>query len=205
MKLLIKSFVRKSYGWGRRVPCILNRGEFPFILNKRGLLGEGVEVGVKHGGYSEYLLQHWGGRRLISVDAWKAFPEDEYRDEANVSQHEFDVIYANTCKRLSVFGERSQIMRCLSVEAAGQLPDASMDFVYLDARRDYDGVVEDLNAWFPKVRRGGVLAGHDYLDGQVAGTEFGVKRAVDEFAAKYKLLVQNTFREPTYKSWFIFL
>jgi hypothetical protein len=44
------------------------------------------------------------------------------------------------------------------------VPDASLDYVYVDARHDYCGVKEDLEAWWPKLRRGGILAGHDYLD-----------------------------------------
>ena len=202
---LVKNIIRSRYERKGPVSYILNRGEFPYILNKKGLLGFGVEVGVKHGGFSEYLLQHWRGRCLVSVDAWRSFASDEYRDLANVSQEEFDRIYENTSRRLGVFGERSRIMRCLSVEAAATFPDRYFDFVYLDARHDYDGVMEDLIAWAPKICEGGVLAGHDYLNGVYDNTEFGVKKAVDEYADARNWRVCVSRREPIYKSWFIFI
>ncbi len=160
---------------------------------------------MKYGGFSEYILAHWQGERLFSVDPWRSFDADEYRDVANVEQQEFDRIYDSACNRLARFGQRSVIMRTLSVEAAARFRESQLDFVYLDARHDYAGVKEDLEAWLPKVRSGGILAGHDYLDGMDHGTEFGVKRAVDEFAREHGYVVRVSMREPVYKSWFLFV
>ncbi len=61
-----------------------------------------------------------------------------------------------------------------SVGAAAIFADASVDFVFLDANHSYESVVNDLRAWWPKIRPGGMLAGHDY-------TWTGVRRAVHEF------------------------
>src|SRR5438105_1141561 len=61
---LARRRLRPSYAHTlARVP---SRDELPIVLNQRGLLGTGVEIGVKKGGYSEVLLARWGGRRLIS-------------------------------------------------------------------------------------------------------------------------------------------
>ena len=68
-----------------------------------------------------------------------------------------------------------------SLEAAPLIPDHSLDFAYVDARHDYASVLEDLEAWFPKVKPGGILAGHDYADIEFGKNVFGVKSAVDEF------------------------
>ncbi len=67
-------------------------------------------------------------------------------------------------------------MAAKSVRAAVLFPDASVDFVFLDAAHDYQSVTADLRAWWPKIKPGGVLAGHDYVP--VWG---GVVEAVDEF------------------------
>jgi hypothetical protein len=67
-----------------------------------------------------------------------------------------------------------------------------MDFVYIDARHDYESVKEDLHAWFDKVRPGGILAGHDYADGILVQGDFGVKTAVDEFFAERGIPVHIT-------------
>jgi hypothetical protein len=203
MKSFLKNLIRLAYPL--HVPIIINRNELPFILNKRGLLGEGVEVGVQHGYFSELILRDWRGRVLYSVDAWKAFPQEEYRDVSNVSQSEQDRICNQVRSRLAPFGARSKIIRQLSTEAAREFKDGQLDFAYLDAMHSYEGVAEDLLVWRPKVRPGGILAGHDYLNGELEGTLFGVKRAVDEFAASRGYRVKVSRGEPDFKSWFIFL
>jgi hypothetical protein len=162
----------------KRVP---SRDELPALLNARGLDGRGAEIGVKLGKYSDELLTNWRGEELVSIDPWLAADPDEYVDRSNVSQEEFDRYYADTRERLSRFGDRSSIWRTTSVEAAARVPDHSFDFVYIDARHDYDSVKEDLEAWCAKVRPGGILAGHDYVDGDLPQGEFYVKSAVDEF------------------------
>ena len=67
-----------------------------------------------------------------------------------------------------------------------------MDFVYIDARHDYESVLEDLDAWCPKMKPGGIIAGHDYVDGMFAQGDFGVKSAVDEFFGERGIPVHGT-------------
>jgi hypothetical protein len=66
-------------------------------------------------------------------------------------------------------------VKSTSLEAAKLVADESLDFCFIDASHDYDNVIADIHAWFPKVKQGGVIAGHDYPDWE------GVKKAVDEF------------------------
>ena len=49
-----------------------------------------------------------------------------------------------------------------TTEAIEFIPD-NLDFVYVDARHDYCSVHDDIQAWWPKVRRGGFMSGHDFL------------------------------------------
>jgi hypothetical protein len=187
----------------RRVPA---RNEIPALLNARGLLGVGAEVGVKIGRYSELLLLGWRGRKLLSIDPWLAADPDEYVDGSNVSQPEFEAFYAEARRRLAAHGERSEIWRLTSLAAAARVPDQSLDFVYIDARHDYESVMEDLAAWYDKVRPGGIFAGHDYVDGVVRSTVFGVKRAVDEFFAAKGIPVtvtQGPTAVETFPSWIV--
>ena len=51
-----------------------------------------------------------------------------------------------------------------SITAAGLFPDASLDWVHLDARHDYESVMADIRAWLPKVKPRGWLSGDDYDD-----------------------------------------
>ena len=194
---------RATYGTPR--PVLPVREDLPFLLNRRGLYGCGVEVGVKTGWFSEVLLDRWKGRHLISVDPWLADDPDAYVDVANVEQPEHERFYEETRSRLERFGERSSIWRMTSDEAAPKVPHHSLDFVYLDARHDYASVLEDLDAWFDRVRPGGVLAGHDYVDGLFAEGDFGVRSAVGEFFAQRDLRVSATFGDPPWISWYVVL
>jgi len=173
----------------RRVP---SRDELPALLNARGLLRRGAEIGVKLGAYSDELLTNWRGEELVSIDPWLSADPDEYVDRSNVSQDEFDSYYDQTRERLARHGDRSSIWRMTSVEAAATVPDHSFDFVYIDARHDYESVKEDLEAWWAKVRPGGILAGHDYVDGDLPQGEFYVKSAVDEFFGARGIPVHST-------------
>jgi hypothetical protein len=176
-----------------RIPC---REELPAVLNARGLTRIGVEVGVRRGTYSHLLLWNWKGEKLISIDPWLEDARDAYVDKSNVSQSKHERLYEDTKKRLAPFGPRSEIWRLTSVQAAERLQDRSIDFVYVDARHDYDSVLEDLRAWFPKVRAGGVLAGHDYVTGTFPQGEFGVRKAVDEFFGERGIPVFTTQPRP---------
>lgn len=185
---------------------VSTRDEIPELLNRRRLIGSAVEIGVKRGRYSEQLLERWRGQRLISVDPWRAADPVEYVDRANVPQEEHDRFYEEAVARLARFGARSEIWRMASLEAALLVGDASIDFVYIDARHDYSSAAADLAAWYPKVRAGGILAGHDYADGRFPQGDFGVKRAVDEFAASHGLHLHVTFAPSfveMFPSWLI--
>jgi hypothetical protein len=182
---------------------VAHRRELVALLNRRGLVGRAVEVGVASGFFSEYLLSHWRGAHLLSVDPWSEAPPDEYVDVSNRSQEEHERAYERATERLARFGERSSVWRMASVEAAAQIPPGSLDFAYLDARHDYESVMEDLEAWFDKVRPGGILAGHDYLDGEVPQGVFGVKSAVDEFFAARRLPVRTTYVDAPWLTWFV--
>jgi FkbM family methyltransferase len=180
-----------------------NRNELPLVLNARGLFGCGVEIGVQRALYSAQLLASWKGSHLISVDPWSEAPSAEYIDIANVKQAEHDRIYAEARNRLAPFGERSTIWRQTSTEAAERVPHHSLDFVYIDARHDYASVMEDLEAWFDKVRPGGIFAGHDYIDGMFPAGEFGVKSAVDQFCAERGIAVFATSNDGPFVSWIV--
>jgi hypothetical protein len=164
---------RFRFTYSRTLAHVPLRAEIPQVLQRRRLLGRGVEIGVMKGGYSATILREWSGRELISVDPWLEHPENEAQARA----------------RLAPYGERSTVWRMTSAEASEQIRDGELDFAYIDALHDYDSVKLDLECWFPKVRPGGILAGHDY-------PEPGVRSAVDEFARARGLRVHSTGAEP---------
>jgi hypothetical protein len=72
--------------------------------------------------------------------------------------------------------------RC-SWEAAALYEDASLDFCFIDANHTYDCVSRDIDAWLPKVKKGGIFAGHDYVE----WPSFGVMRAVNERFQRFEV------------------
>lgn len=200
-RLALLPAFRLTY-WTPR-PVMPVREELGFLLNARRLLGAGAEVGVRDGWFSEVILRRWKGRHLLSVDPWREFGSAEYIDRSNVAQEDHEANLATTRARLERFGNRSAIWRMTSAEAADKVVPASLDFVYLDARHDYESVLEDLEAWADKVRPGGLLCGHDYVDGFFLDGDFGVKSAVDEFFGRRGWKVGATFADPPWPSWYV--
>jgi hypothetical protein len=199
-----RSIVRASWrlGRGMRVP---HRNDFPYLLNYFGLAGEGVEVGTCRGTYAHRLLSGWHGKMLHCVDPWRDFTaESNYVDRDNVTQAEQDQRYAETQRRLARFRGRHHLHRLTSLEGSTLFGNRELDFVYIDAQHHYEAVCEDLACWSPKVRPGGFLAGHDYLDQLRVEGQYGVKCAVDEWAAERGLPVWIS-EEPDFPSWFIHL
>jgi len=185
------------------IPVLRVRDELPLLLNVRGLRGRGVEIGVCRATFSSVMLDVWGGERYFAVDPWKEFPKDEYVDLANQPQHEQDSRFELAKSRLLRFGERVEIIRKTSFDAAAEFDSGSLDFVYIDGQHHYEAVKEDIEVWLPKLKPGGILCGHDYLNGLVDGCAFGVKRAVDEFVEGCGLPMSISL-EKEFPSWFVF-
>ena len=166
--------------WRKKLSIIFNklktRGDIPNLLNKLELFGEGVEVGVRRGEFSRYILKNSKLRKLHMVDPWSYQDPKVYNDISNQNQTKQERLYYDLKMFMeNVYPRRHCIHRGYSVEVSTKFPDDYFDFVYLDARHDYLGMMEDLRAWYPKVREGGLFAGHDYVeDGVNQAGEFGV-------------------------------
>jgi predicted O-methyltransferase YrrM len=133
---------------------------------------EGAEVGVHGGRFSEMLCKSNPDLHMTCVDNW-----------GRITHHE--LIYAEAVERLSHYN--ATIIRKKSIDGAKDIPDESLDFVYIDAGHDYNSVKEDVEAWVPKVKVGGIVAGDDYY--VMKSGNRGVIDAVDEYvkAHGYKL------------------
>jgi cephalosporin hydroxylase len=137
-----------------------------------------AEIGVAEGNFSRDMLQA-GVTMLYMVDVWERIKNQKGDASHGQSWHDFNW---NRAQRLTLpWGYNRKMMKGLSVEMAKRLPDESLSLVYLDADHSYEGVINDLQAWYPKVVKGGVIAGHDYLN-----EAYGVKKAVHDFCRQYQ-------------------
>lgn len=176
---------------------IYKRNDFAKLLNEERYK-TAAEIGVAEGGFSFGLLDHWPGT-ILQIDSWRILDEEGYCVHGDNDQ---DGRFKTITEKSQRYGGRSILMRMTSAEAAAQVPAGSIDFVYIDANHTYKSAKEDIALWWPKVRYGGVLAGHDYLDGMHGGSMYGVKQAVQEFSSDSHFQV-NVTREPDYPSWWI--
>jgi hypothetical protein len=129
-----------------------------------------AEVGCYSGESTRIFLSRVA--RVIAVDPWTDYVEND------TTRGPFPMTDMREVERLfdglvAEYPGRITKQKGASRAIAATIPDASLDLVYIDANHDYEDVVADLQAWQPKVKPGGLIAGHDY-DPQ----RFGVIRAV---------------------------
>jgi hypothetical protein len=164
-----------------------------------------AEIGVYKGEFAEHMLQTWPGcKRYLLIDLWNPQPWENYIDYVNdqdVGAH--NVVLQEVQKRMEPFKDIVVFMRMSSVQASLNVEVESLDVVYIDAAHDYMAVKQDICAWYPKVKMGGMLAGHDYDFGYTHNTLFTVKPAVDEFALTMRFVVYQT-RDSSFPTWFLF-
>lgn len=136
----------------------------------------GVEVGVFKGGNALRLLS-LNVTKLILVDPYSA---DKYL-RRDYMQKELDAAMKIMLERLDLHlkSGHAEFIKKPSVEAAKDYPDNHFDFVYIDGDHSYKGAKEDMVAWYPKVKPGGILCGHDFVT-------LTVEEACREFATEKK-------------------
>jgi len=178
------------------------RNDFAPYLVSLGLTGNAVEIGVAEGGFSFYLLDRWPGT-CYQVDPWLHLTRD-YLDYCNQNTAEQERRFKLVMEKSTHYKGRSRVMRLFSDAAVVLFPDDFFDFVYIDANHKLEFIRDDIQLWWPKVKRGGIFAGHDYLDGVISSGDYGVKTAVNEFVAANGLsAVLCVTGEKDYPSWWL--
>lgn len=159
--------------------------------------GVGAEIGVDTGDFSEIILRNAEPSLLFLVDCWKYLPVEVYgNDPANKPQVTKDQDYRHVFSKF-LADPRVRVLKAFSIEAAAMFPDNFFDWIYLDA--NHLQCYEDIQAWWPRVKPSGILAGHDYC---TVGDYIRVKEAVDRFVAETGLPLLTT-DDPIYKCWII--
>ena len=194
---------------------MISREHLVQIFQNNKLLGKAVEVGSFEGIYANEILKTWSGK-LYLIDVWRKLDAKDYQDDSNRDDYKLTI---NKClDNIKGYEDRCFMIRSDSINAAELFENESLDFIYIDANHKYEFVKQDLETWFPKLRRGGIFAGHDYLkidwynDGNYSENEknkhiwvksasgnfdyyagqFGVNPAVDEFCKKYGYKISLT-------------
>jgi len=155
---------------------------------------KGAEVGVLAGRMSESLLRQLPSLFLYMVDLWSTFdPESEYAQSGDfAAQRDAEQIakdFAFAIERTAFAEARRRIVKGDSVDMADTFADSWLDFVFVDADHTEAGCYRDLAAYWPKIRPGGMLCGHD-IDNPAGGVDFsgnpnwGVRAAVERLMSE---------------------
>lgn len=164
----------------------LPRPSIKFIKDILGYPLVGAEIGVQLGKNAESMLQLLNIKKLYLIDPYIHYKKNIH----NIAQN-FPSVLARAIEKLFRFRNKIVWVKKMSADAVHLVPN-NLDFVYIDGNHTYDFVKQDLENYWPKIKKGGVLAGHDYflnallIRGKMVG-ELEVKKAVDEFVKKHNL------------------
>jgi predicted O-methyltransferase YrrM len=146
--------------------------DVPRMFNELGF-EIGAEVGVYTGYYSSWLFRMMPGLRLYGIDTWEAYPGSDFTAD--------NLAKAYKLAQAAVEGQKSIFIKESSERAVEQFEDGSLDFVFIDADHSYEHTVWDIANWSKKVRKGGVVYGHDFDSGR------GVVYAVEGWMKSYQI------------------
>lgn len=162
---------------------------------------KGVEIGVWQGVFTSHMVANTS-MHITGIDPWcetSSHPDIDYDAEDydpfavgvdGLLSHE--ARYIASVNALSRFPlQRWSLLRSFSHRVAPFIQN-DLDFVYIDGNHDYESVSRDIKDWFPKLRAGGILSGHDYNE-----TNPGTKQAVNEFAKEQDLEFKITGTTPS--------
>lgn len=146
------------------------------LLEKMPGGGNVAELGVDKGDFSQKILDLNRPAKLHLVDAWDTVRYGE--DKAQLVQKKFEQ---------QVAAGALQLNRGYSTERAADFPDRYFDWIYIDTNHSYRTTYEELRAYAPKMKPGGIIAGHDFVTGNwLSGLRYGVREAVHEFCVEYR-------------------
>jgi precorrin-6B methylase 2 len=147
-----------------------------------------VEVGVRTGWFSKYILDHTK-MKVYAIDPW----------ENNMELSQAEKVYKECVERLSPYKDRCEMVKGYSPQISAEFKDGEADFIYLDGLHDYESVKKDINAWWTKIRDGGILAGHDYNKIKWKGVVNALEEFCEQQGVKFYLTgkVGNAFESRT--------
>lgn len=152
-----------------------------------------VEVGVAYGYHAEFILDNLPTIQYFGVDPYEGNydPQDPFSSDVKkilpdlTDQQSFERLFLAVNYKLHQINENAKLLRMSSVDASSQFVDGSVDLIYIDGDHTYDGVINDLNAWWRKINpEHGIICGDDL-------NWAGVKDACDDFFGEKKLKYQT--------------
>lgn len=163
---------------------IETRCELYFEFPKNGV---GVEIGVCRGVNSTCLYQITKPKKLYLCDSWENVPVSKSLDSSLWSGNNQEIvarIFEDEIKNNTV-----ELHKEYGGVFLSKLQNRSLDWIYLDANHNYEPTSIEINIALRKVKRGGIIAGHDYVTNPQVWRS-GVIRAVNEKLNSGELIME---------------
>lgn len=157
----------------------------------------GAEIGVADGRYSQILCESIPSLKLYCIDPYEVYESwrtQEYQNNA----------FKQAKEKLN--GHNVCFIRSSSIEASLKILDGELDFVFIDGSHEFDYVMTDIIIWSRKVRKRGIVAGHDYCHFTNSGVVQAVNKYCEEHCLELNLIGRNPDnhkddKQPTW--WFV--
>jgi len=141
----------------------------------------GVLIGVGNGINAKNICKCLDIKKLYLIDPYMIYEGYDIKKVKN-----FRLLEQQAQCRLKK--ESVVFIKKLSKNACNMVPD-DLDFVYIDGNHHYDYVKQDINLYYPKIKTGGILGGHEFVD------ELGVIKAVTEFCHENNLKIHHVSKD----------
>lgn len=138
-----------------------------------------IEIGVLRGVNSEQILKNLNIKRLYLIDPWISY-SDYKKSEPERTQEALNEDFIRCKKKLLKYKNKITYIREFSENAIKSVP--IIDFIYIDGNHEYEYVKKDLELYWERVKKGGIISGHDIQASAVS-------TALLEFARKNNLKV----------------
>ncbi len=182
---------------GQRKSGIPDRISWLKTLPKRSV---GAEIGVLKGKFSEGIVSIVKPRLFYLIDCWCAIEGSSWYDKD--SRHLKFV--SRALRPLAVASAQGRIRPLCgwSTEVVDLVPDATLDWIYIDGDHRMEGCLADLKAWYPKIKPGGIIGGHDYEYGWGCAVPEAVTRFIRGTLGREIESVHTTDVQPCPTFWF---
>lgn len=171
--------IRKVY---KKISRAMSNGNPRAFLLKYMANGQvGAEIGVWKGEFSEMVLKGRALSKYYLIDPWmfqNEYPRRLFGGKVARSQPDMDGIFEAVKRRLAAYP--CEFLRKFSSDAAADIPDSSLDFVYIDGNHSFEYVLEDMEMYFKKLKVGGFMMLDDLFWKDESGS-MSVKAAIAAF------------------------
>jgi len=165
----------------RQPPVLVYGKRYPYMTDMFKDLNFkiGVEIGVRGAPFSQQMGRSMPGLQWWAIDPYESYGQYASNGKSRETQESMDRFYEEAKAALAPYD--CIVLREYSHVAVERFEDESIDFIHIDGNHEFEYVWNDIQLWTPKIRSGGIISCHDYLD--LWSTRSRVKSAVDKWTA----------------------